>query len=172
MATRDNRMKKARQAAQDVLCLPCHRCGPWSNAPHVPPRDADRTQTGSIISYYIIVCVYIYIYIHIYVHMYIYIYIYIWLYKNKKTYIYIYIYIRIQMSSGDGSTDTPCRAAPALRNEPGHFTSNLPTNIVPTNITWVKLSRKIPRKSLWAWEFHPVKLRLCSSRTLGNAQCQ
>ena len=30
---------------------------------------------------------------------------------------------------------------------------NPPTNIVPTNIAWIKLSGKIPRKSLWTWEF-------------------
>ena len=37
-------------------------------------------------------------------------------------------------------------------------TPNLPTNIVPTNIARVKLSRKVPRKSLWAWKFHPLIL--------------
>ena len=47
-------------------------------------------------------------------------------------------------------------------------TPNLPTNIIPTNIARVKLSREIPRKSLWAWEFHPLQLRLCSSQTLGR----
>ena len=31
---------------------------------------------------------------------------------------------------------------------------NLPTSIVPTNIAWVKLSRRVLRKSLWTWEFH------------------
>ena len=36
-------------------------------------------------------------------------------------------------------------------------TPNLPTNIVPANIARVKLSGKIPRKSLWAWEFHPLE---------------
>ena len=51
------------------------------------------------------------------------------------------------------------------------FTPNPPTDIVPTNIARVKLSRKIPRKSLWAWEFHPFKLRLCWSQTLWNPQC-
>ena len=35
----------------------------------------------------------------------------------------------------------------------------------PTNIAGVKLSGRIPRKSLWAWEFHPLNLRLCSSQT-------
>ena len=45
-------------------------------------------------------------------------------------------------------------------------TPNLPTNIVPTNIARVKLSGEIPRKSLWAGEFQPLKLRLCSSQTL------
>ena len=50
-------------------------------------------------------------------------------------------------------------------------TPNLPTNIVPTNIAWVKLSGKIPRKSLGTWESHPFKLRLCSSRTPWNPRC-
>ena len=44
------------------------------------------------------------------------------------------------------------------------ITPNPPTNIVPTNIH--KLSGKIPRKSLWALEFHPLRLRLCQSPTL------
>ena len=44
-------------------------------------------------------------------------------------------------------------------------TPKLPTNIVPTNIAWVKLSGKTIRKSLWAREFHPLKLRLCWSQT-------
>ena len=46
------------------------------------------------------------------------------------------------------------------------YTPNLPTNIVPANIARLKLSRKIPRKSLWTWEFHPFKLRLRLSQTL------
>ena len=50
-------------------------------------------------------------------------------------------------------------------------TLNLPTYIAPTNIAWVKLSGKIPRKSLGKWEFHPFKLRLCSSPTPWNPQC-
>ena len=37
---------------------------------------------------------------------------------------------------------------------------------LPTNIARVKLSGRIPRKSLGAWEFHPLKLRLCSSQAL------
>ena len=46
-------------------------------------------------------------------------------------------------------------------------TPNLPTNIIPTNIAWLKLSGKSP----WAWEFHPFELRLCLSQTLWNPQC-
>ena len=45
-------------------------------------------------------------------------------------------------------------------------TPNPPTNIVPTDIARVKLFGEIPRISLWAWEFHPFRLRLCSSQTL------
>ena len=51
-------------------------------------------------------------------------------------------------------------------------TPNPPTNIVPTKIARVKLSGEIPRKSLWAWEFHTLELRLCWSQTLRNPQCE
>ena len=51
-------------------------------------------------------------------------------------------------------------------------TPNPPTNIVPTNIiARIKLSGEIPRKSLWAWEFHRFKLTLCLSQALRNPQC-
>ena len=33
------------------------------------------------------------------------------------------------------------------------------------------LDSNVPGNSLWAWEFHPLKSRLCSSQTLRNPQC-
>ena len=45
-------------------------------------------------------------------------------------------------------------------------TPNLPTKIIPTKTCWLKLSGK----SLWTWEFRPLRLRLCSSQTLWNPQ--
>ena len=57
-------------------------------------------------------------------------------------------------------------AAPAERDsaEPtwGVGTVELPTNIIPTNI----LDSNFPGNPLWAWEFHPLELILCSSQTL------
>ena len=35
----------------------------------------------------------------------------------------------------------------------------------------ILLDSNFPVDPLWAWEFHPFKLRLCWSRTLGNPQC-
>ena len=95
-------------------------------------------------------------------------------------YIYIYIFncdtprhIRRQLFSMTYRVCQP-RHRQRRRHRRKHMhvcTPNLPTNIVPTNVARVKLSGKIPRKSLWAWEFHPFKFRLCSSRTLRNQQC-
>ena len=80
--------------------------------------------------------------------------------------IYIYIYIHMYWTQ-------TLREMPYGPGNSTHFntsntigTPNPPTNIVPTNIAQVKLSRGIPRKSLWAWEFHPFQLTLCSSQTL------
>ena len=46
-------------------------------------------------------------------------------------------------------------------------TPNLPANIIPTNIAWLKP----PGNSLWAWESHPLELVLCLSQTLWNPYC-
>ena len=57
----------------------------------------------------------------------------------------------------------PCFQVAGTACSEKRATPNLPTNIVPTNTARVKLSGEIPRKSLLAWEFHPLKLRLCWS---------
>ena len=46
--------------------------------------------------------------------------------------------------------------------------ANLPTNIIPTKL----LDSTFPGKSPWAWEFHPLRLRLCLSQTLWNPESQ
>ena len=124
------------------------------------------------------VCIYIYIYISLSIYIYIYnstvcIYIYIYICTCIHIYIYIYIYIHYgsllhQAGEGERHQRLPGPTAYYELLFLHYYTSNLPTNIVPTNIAWVKLSRKIPRKSLWAWEFHPFKLRVCLSQTLWN----
>ena len=41
-----------------------------------------------------------------------------------------------------------------------------------TNCTLLTLlDSNFPGNSLWAWEFHPFKSRLCLSQTLRNPQC-
>ena len=91
-------------------------------------------------------------------------------------------------------------AGPTLSNRRGAMrTSPSQSPIVPTNPTWPSHPRGIPRSQtffpirptsllrlsllrcldskllgnpLWAWEFHPLELRLCLSRSLRNPESQ
>ena len=83
-----------------------------------------------------------YIYIYTYIYLRVVIYIYIYAYTSLSLYIYIYIYTAI------------IRPIPLL-------TLSLLT----------LLDSNFQVNSLWTWEFHPLKLRLCSSQTLWNPQC-
>ena len=124
---------------------------------------------------YIYMHTYIHVYVNLYMYMYMYTYVhiitlyicvYIHMYTYVCIYIYIYIYIyRSEQSVGRGSEPSNVRVqrltCPLLLAQ-CRTTPNRPTKITPTNVG----------DPLWAWEFHPFRLRLCSSQTLWNPQCQ
>ena len=64
------------------------------------------------------------------------VYIYIYIYTNYVMYIYIYIYTMLYIYI---YSKRPHRC-----QEARHRTPNLPINIIPTNITGLKLSAKFP----------------------------
>ena len=46
-------------------------------------------------------------------------------------------------------------------------TPSLPTQILPILRS---VDSTFPGKSLWTWEFHPLKLKLCLKQTLWNPE--
>ena len=99
------------------------------------------------------VCMYAYIYIYIHIHTYMYMY-------THVQYVYIYIYIHIhtlqstvveliayRIDISGAHALNHLRSSPCTTSPHGcvTFTPDFPTNIIPTNIAWLKLSGKFPR---------------------------
>ena len=101
---------------------------------------------------YVYIYIYIYIYVCIHTHIYIYIYIYIHIHIHVYIYIYIHTYIHmyihmiyIYIIHRSPKFLTPGGRACLVRCPSRTLcTPNLPTNIIPSNVAWLKLSRSFP----------------------------
>ena len=129
---------------------------------------------------------YVYLYLYLYISIYIYIYVYIYIYIHTYTslsIIYIYIYIDTHMKhmrlasqswilGRHCSSNATCLILPGRKRRCCGSTHHpiRPISLLTLSLLTL-LDSNFPGNPLWAWEFHPFKLRLCFSQTLENPQC-
>ena len=85
-------------------------------------------------------------------------------------YVYVYIYIYIYSFPDWLAALRLTTQRRTSRTDPSSCPSPSPTHLLPVPLPGVSPLRfvdsKFPGNSLWAWEFHPLRLRFCLSQTL------
>ena len=128
---------------------------------------------------YVYICIYIYIYILICTYAYVYVCIYIYIYMYIHTY-YRERYVHQDHDPARGhlpdqvvsATLTAALCACRIPYACTYCTCILKCPISLLTLPLLTLlDSSFPGNPLWAWEFHPFKLRLCLSQTLRNPQC-
>ena len=114
---------------------------------------------GEIVLYYI----YIYIYTHT-------IYICVCMSVCMCIHIYIYIYIYTQLNNNHDNDNSRRRKGATIRAPDSYSALRIRPIFLLILPLLTSHDSNFPGNILWAWEFHPFKLRSCFTQTLWNPQ--
>ena len=96
---------------------------------------------------------------------------------NETTQVWLFNEVHLKRNPLIGTSlrevlQTPCPRAPSrlLASSSRKHCLLRPISLLTLSLLTL-LDSNFPRNSLWAWEFHPLELRLCLSQTLWNPQC-